>query len=249
MRVLDSAIGGISRMNGIMHQYKSECKRCGTCCIKGGPSLHLEDKGLLTSGHIKIEQLITIRRGEMAYLPLHDEPEPTTKELVKIGGKGKDWECTFLKRDEMLCTIYEHRPLECRLLECRDTSALESIAGQNSLTRADIIASDNPINEFIQFHEVNCPVPAPDQIRMALSSEEESKVLARLTELVCRDIAVRAEVVGRFDIPLPVEIFYFGRPIHIMLNAYGLCAIEKDGVIQIAKQGSGAHTARLAGKP
>lgn len=224
-------------------QSISECKRCGTCCIKGGPSLHLEDKELLEKGHIKLEQLITIRKGEMANSPLQEEPEPIAQELIKIVGKGKEWECTYLKQDEMLCTIYENRPLECRLLECWDTSALENISGQNILTRADIISSDNPINEFIRYHELKCPVPTPEKILMALSSGEESdQALAELTELVQRDLFIRAEAVGRLNISLPLEIFYFGRPIHVMLNAHGLRAIEKDGAIQITKQDPGSFS-------
>ena len=72
---------------------------------------------------------------------------------------------------------------------------------------------------------------------MALSSEGEGpKILAKLTELVHRDLVVRAETVGRYDIPLQLEILYFGRPLHIVLKAHGLCAIEKDGVIQITAQ-------------
>jgi Fe-S-cluster containining protein len=224
-------------MNEVVNQSLSECKRCGTCCIKGGPSLHFEDKDLLTNGSIKHEHLVTIRKGEMAHIPLCEEPAPLTQELIKIGGKGKDWECTFFDRDQNLCTIYEHRPLECRLLECWNTSALEDVVGQDTLTRADIIDPDNPIGDFIRFHELKCPVPAPDRIRLALSSEGEGpEVLAGLTELVHRDLAVRAEAVGRFHIPLPLEILYFGRPIHIMLHAYGLSAIENDGIIQITVQ-------------
>jgi Fe-S-cluster containining protein len=221
-------------MNEAADQSISECQRCGTCCVKGGPSLHLEDKELLTNGHIKHEQLITIRKGEMALSPSHEEPETIEKELIKIAGKGKDWECICLDRDGNSCTIYEHRPLECRVLECWDTSELESIAGQNTLTRADIIAPDNPINEFIKLHELKCPVPEPYRIRAALSSEADApQALAQLTEIVRMDLAIRAEAVRRFDIPLSLELFYFGRPIHVMLNSHGLRTTEKDGIIQI----------------
>lgn len=218
-------------------QTISECQRCGNCCTRGGPSLHTKDRDLLTNGHIKLEHLVTIRKGEMANFPLHDRPEPISQELVKLGGKGKDWECAFLERDTNLCTIYEHRPLECRLLECWDTSALEDVVGQNTLTRADIIPSDEPINEFIQFHELKCPVPAPEKILMALSPDEEGpKALAELTALVHRDLTIRAEAINKLNISLPLEIFYFGRPIHVMLSAHGLYAVDKDGVIQITKR-------------
>lgn len=222
-------------MNEVVDQSISECRRCGTCCIQGGPSLHLEDKDLLSNGTINLEQLVTIRKGEMAHFPLREEPEPIERELIKIAGKGKEWECVFLEQDEKLCTIYENRPVECRLLECWNTSELENVAGKNTLTRADIIAPEQPISEFIRIHELKCPVPAPDKIRMALSSEEEgAKVIAELTELVHMDLAIRAEAVGKFKIPLPIELLYFGRPIHIILNAHGLSVIEQDGAIQIA---------------
>lgn len=236
--------GGVKRMKESTDQSISECKRCGTCCIKGGPSLHLEDKELLERGHIKLEQLITIRKGEMANSPLQEELEPIVQELIKIVGKGKEWECTYLQPGEMLCTIYENRPLECRLLECWDTSALENVVGQNTLTRADIIPSDNPINEFIRYHELKCPVPPPERIRTALASEEESsQALAELTELVQRDLFVRTQAIERLNLSLPLEIFYFGRPIHVMLNAHGLRAIEKDGTIQVIKPDSGSFSA------
>ena len=212
----------------------SECQRCGTCCVKGGPSLHVEDTHLLTNGHIKHEQLITIRKGEMALSPSHEEPEKITQELIKVVGKGKEWECVCYDRDGNRCAIYEHRPLECQVLECWDTSELESIAGQNTLTRADIIEPDNPISEFIRLHDLKCPVPEPHQIRAALSSEEDGpEALEKLTELVQVDLFIRAEAVKKFDMPLSLELFYFGRPIHVMLNAHGLYAVEKDGTLQI----------------
>ena len=73
----------------------TSCIRCGTCCKKGGPALHLEDKEILLAGHIKRESLITIRKGELALSPLSGRPGPVEKELVKIAGKGKGWVCCF----------------------------------------------------------------------------------------------------------------------------------------------------------
>lgn len=226
----------------------SRCKRCGTCCKKGGPVLHREDKSLLNGGPIKYEQLISIRKGEMAFLPLHDEPEPTAQELVKISGKGKNWECTFFNRQKNSCAIYDHRPLECRLLQCWETSALEAIVGHNTLARVDIITRDNPVMEFIQHHELECPVPRPDKLHIALSSEPEGlEALAELTELVRKDLAIRADAVMRFNIPLSLELFLFGRPLHTILNVYGLSVIENDGHIQITpRQASRFISARTA---
>jgi Fe-S-cluster containining protein len=45
---------------------ENPCRRCGTCCEKGGPSLHREDRPLVDNGQIPVRHLFTIRRGELA---------------------------------------------------------------------------------------------------------------------------------------------------------------------------------------
>jgi Fe-S-cluster containining protein len=208
----------------------SQCKRCGTCCRRGGPSLHADDKGLLLEGVIRYEHLISIRKGEMAFHPLEDEPAAIPQELVKLKGKGRLWECMFFSESDKSCSIYERRPLECRLLQCWEPSAVESIAGQGTLTRFELIPNDDPILDYILRHEQECPVPEERTFCLASSPRPEGKeALAELTALVCRDLAIRYDAVRRFDIPLPLELFYFGRPIHTMLGAFGLFATD-DGV-------------------
>src|SRR4030065_1553251 len=127
----------------------TRCIRCGTCCKKGGPSLHLEDKKILLAGHIKRESLITIRKGELAFFPLSGRPEPIEKELIKIAGKGKGWVCFFFDEKESSCAIYAHRPLECRLLKCWDTAQLLSVIGKETMTRTDILGEDEPVMRLI----------------------------------------------------------------------------------------------------
>jgi Fe-S-cluster containining protein len=213
-----------------------QCKRCGSCCEKGGPSLHPEDRELLKSGLLQYERLITIRKGELALFPSQDDPEPTEQELVKIGGKGRDWECSFFDRGEKSCSIYEHRPLECRQLQCWDSSALEEIAGHNVLTRIDIISPDDPIMEYILQHERECPIPEQEKFFTASSPRPEGKeALEALTELVRKDLAIRAVVAEGFNLSLPLELFYFGRPIHVMLDAYGMSAREDNGNVVIER--------------
>jgi len=69
--------------------------RCGTCCRKGGPVLHHEDKKILREGHIGYQHLITLRIGERAYNPVKEMPETIPTELVKIADKGFDRSCLF----------------------------------------------------------------------------------------------------------------------------------------------------------
>jgi Fe-S-cluster containining protein len=135
----------------------NECKRCGTCCQKGGPVLHHEDKKILRAGHIGHKHLLTIRKGEVARNPVNDLLEPVHQELIKVRGKGEDWSCCFYNEKESSCSVYEHRLLECRLLKCWDPSEILSVIGRDTIIRADIINPDDPIIEVIKTHELECP--------------------------------------------------------------------------------------------
>ena len=53
-------------------QSKTSCNRCGSCCKQGGPALHMQDLDLVLSGKLHFEDLITVRRGELALQPLTD---------------------------------------------------------------------------------------------------------------------------------------------------------------------------------
>jgi len=198
------------------------CIRCGTCCKKGGPSLHLEDKEILLAGHIERESLITIRKGEMVFFPLSGRPEPVEKELIKISGKGKGWVCCFFNEKESSCTIYAHRPLECRLLRCWDTAQLLSVIGKDTLARADILSEDDPILRFIDTHEQKCSIKAAeDLISVLLEKNDDPESLAKLTAMVHQDLAIRSKAISEFGLSLEAELFLFGRPLFKVLSSRG----------------------------
>ena len=90
------------------HQ-QDDCKRCGTCCTSGGPALHTEDLALVRAGRLPLAQLITIRSGEIAHNPLTNSLQPVKKELVKISGVGRQWNCCYFDPEEKGCTIYDKR--------------------------------------------------------------------------------------------------------------------------------------------
>ncbi len=200
----------------------NSCIRCGTCCKKGGPSLHLEDKKILLAGHITRERLITIREGELALSPLSGRPEPIEKELIKITGKGKGWVCCFYNEKESSCAIYAHRPLECRLLKCWDTAQLLSVIGKDPLARTDILSEDDPIMRYIEAHDKECSITmAEDLISVLLEKNDDPESLAKLTALVHRDLAIRSRAISEFGLSLETELFLFGRPLFKVLGARG----------------------------
>lgn len=214
-------------------QEQTSCKQCGTCCRKGGPVLHHEDKRLLDAGFIRPEHLITIRKGEPAFSPLSGKVEPAPCELIKINGRQGEWTCCFFDTETPACSIYAHRPLECRLLECWNTEKLISVINKNALARADIIRPDDVVMDLIAIHEQHCPSTRIEELLAELSNDSNTSTLAELTEIVRKDLVVRSHASTHFKLPLQVEFFILGRPLFKQLAGLGLDLLEKDGEVHL----------------
>lgn len=213
---------------------KNSCQRCGTCCMKGGPALHLEDKPLLERNFLQAEHLITIRKGEPVLSLSGSDTYPARSEIVKIKGQGTEWTCMFFAEKDATCAIYENRPLECVLLKCWDTADLQKIAEKDILSRIDIIPANDPVLAFIQNHEKLCPL---ENLEKHLSGRENCKsqqaAIATLTTLVNTDLAVRAQAYARLRFSLAAELFYFGRPLFKILEDIGIRTAEHNGLLEI----------------
>jgi Fe-S-cluster containining protein len=204
-------------------ERRTHCIRCGTCCLKGGPVLHQEDKTILLSGHAGHRHLVTIRKGEMAHNPLRDRYEPVPKEIIKVAGNGQDWACGFYDEKESCCSLYEHRFLECRLLKCWDPSDLIAVIYRDTISRADIINPDDPILEVIALHEKECPHNKINDLITALSDGGNRKeIIADLSGFVQTDSSLRIHALSELGLGQEFELFIFGRPLSIILAARGL---------------------------
>lgn len=212
-----------------MNEPRDRCRRCGTCCLRGGPALHTDDRVLLAANHLVLAQLITVRAGEMALWPGAAQPAPTYVELVKLKGQGSDWRCRFYSRQTDGCSIYAHRPLECRLFKCWAPEDLNGIIGQGTLTRTDLLHPDDPVIEFILRQETNCPANRISEL--ATHARQDSATLLKLQELVRIDLDIRSQGLGRLGIAPELELFLFGRPYFIMLAPFGIATRETtDGI-------------------
>jgi Fe-S-cluster containining protein len=214
-------------------KLKNECERCGTCCLKGGPALHIEDQKLLLQNFIDRESLITIRKGEPV-ISLEDRKTEWIKtELVKLKGKGAKWSCVFYDQDDTSCSIYKHRPLECVLLKCWDTAELTAIAGKNLLSRFDIIPAHEPVIEYIQRHEKECSLEFIEHLIIEQNGAINRNTLAELSELVNKDLVLRSEALAHLNFTLDLELFYFGRPLFKILSQFALIPREVNGKIEL----------------
>ena len=196
-----------------------QCQRCGTCCRKGGPILHGEDLDLVRRGILSLPHLVTIRKGEPAFNPFLEKIEPAAHEMIKIAGKGASWECLFYDSARFSCLIHADRPIECRLLQCWDTSAIKAVSGSNCLCRFDLLDSRDPVREQIILHEEKCPYGKAVHLLQSLSSPAPPALaLQDLTALMQDDLRLRAKAVEELRLSLPQELFYFGRPLFLTLH-------------------------------
>ena len=197
------------------------CRRCGRCCLAGGPALHRADLPLIGDGGIPLERLITIRRGELADNPAAGGVRATRVELVKIAGSGRDWRCCYYDEAARGCRIYGHRPQACEVLQCWDTAAILALVETDVLSRLDIVAADDPLRPLIMSHERACPCPDLERLGRGISQLTEGE-RAVLQDLVARDLAFREQAVRRLGLSLGLELFAFGRPIFQLLQPLGV---------------------------
>jgi len=212
---------------------KTDCRRCGTCCRNGGPVLHRDDIALLQHGSITHADLVTIRIGEPAYSPLVDRVEPSAFELIKVAGTTASWTCRFLAAADSRCLIYEDRPLECRLLNCREPEPLLRMIGRDTLVRLDLINHGDPVLQLIGEHEQRCSYGELHELIEELwENAADMRRVDRLSELLQEDIALRREALEQWQLPPIMEMFVFGRPLFLSVQQYGLTVVEEKGRLQ-----------------
>lgn len=200
----------------------TSCRRCGTCCRQGGPALHGPDLKLIRTGQLQLDDLITVRRGELAFQPLGTCPEPVHHEFLKLAGQGGTWCCAFYDENTNGCRRYHHRPMACSVLDCTDTGPLLDLAGQDLLTRYDCLFTNDPLLPLIHEHEQTCPCPDLEAIGRELEQSETTSPLADLEAAVSRDLAFRSRIAASHRLSLARELFAFGRPLFQLLLPLGL---------------------------
>ena len=204
-------------------QSISECRRCGTCCRKGGPSFHHADKALIKDGVIHSKYLYTIRKGEWAYDNVRQCLEPVSSDIIKIKEKNDSWICIFFDESQSACAIYENRPLECRALKCWDTRELEDLYAQKRLTRADLISDIEGLWSLIKDHQQRCNYEIIQKLVDAIKTNPgDAKARQKLSAIIQFDTEIRKLVVSNAGLEPEMLDFLFGRPLTRMITKMGL---------------------------
>lgn len=208
---------------------KTSCDRCGACCLQGGAALHTQDLHLIQEKKLKYEDLVTVRQGELAFQPMASEAGSVAHEFLKLQGKPGSWSCKFYDDDFLRCSIYQDRPLACRVLECTAPEALLTITGKNLITRFDCIGDNDPLLPLIREHDTSCPCPDLSAVSSQLEqSGADKELLQSLEATVNLDLRYRTLANRKLQLPVASELFYFGRPLFQLLAPLGIAATQQD---------------------
>ncbi len=193
------------------------CRRCGVCCRKGGPGLHLEDLPLVRSGIVPRAVLVTLRQGETVHDNVTGRLMTLSRELVRIAGSHASPACPFF-REPGDCLIHGQSPAECRALFCAAPQALMAMYQENRMARRDLIPQASPHWELVQIHEQRCP--AGEAIRLCLSAPGDPGAAAALAEMLRFDAAFRELCVEKAAMA-PGELgLFFGRPLAEIMEPF-----------------------------
>jgi Fe-S-cluster containining protein len=207
------------------------CRRCGTCCLKGGPVLHREDLELVRQGHIPLRDLVTICPGE----PVHDNVKgrirQTENDRIKIQPHPGSAACRYYDTAERACTIYARRPLQCRVLKCWDTADLEAVYDRHHLSRKDLLGDIPGLWELVDAHGRRCDHRESTRLaaRIRAGAEGWEQAEAALLERLRYDQGLRdlIQAQGRPDPDLLP--FLLGSPLQQRLRALKLRLIHAAG--------------------
>ena len=201
------------------------CRRCGSCCRRGGPALHSQDRALVDKGHIPADRLYTIRPGEPVRDNVRDDRlMAASQDIVKIRSRPGGRACIYLDGRTNMCAIYDHRPLECRVLDCRDTAAIEAVYRTQRLSRQDLLGVTAGLWDLVCEHEQRCSaagivILAGDWRRDSdgrLSTEQQ------LLEMVGYDRTLRRLLVEKGRMATGLLDFVFGRSLTVVLRSLGV---------------------------
>ena len=219
-------------MNG--HNNIQECRRCGTCCEKGGPSFHGRDKALIEKGAIHTRYLYTIRKGEKVRDNILNELVIADAEIIKIKGKDTAWTCHFYDPENKGCSIYAQRPLECRVLTCWDTTAIRQAYNRDRLERRDLLKGIDGLWSLIEDHEQRCSYEKMTQIMGDLKGSFQNTAVAAVMQMIRYDMEIRSLVVEKGGMEADMTDFLFGRPLTTTIAMYGYKVKRVDGKYALA---------------
>lgn len=217
----------------------TSCINCGACCKKGGPALHTKDAYLFEENILHVQDVVTIRAGELVRDDMKNRLVPLPAELVKIApaanARPDDWTCRFLTSNNR-CFLHGKHPAECRAFYCKEPEALMQLSNEPRLERekiCELIKAPAYWAELIKTHEE--AVKYEELGPWALKIDEDEEARAKFIEKVEFDRSFRELVVEKNAAPADALPFLFGRPLLQTMVMFKLAARPSETGINIVK--------------
>jgi Fe-S-cluster containining protein len=204
---------------------RPHCIRCGTCCIKGSPTLLREDMILFRDDILRPEHVFTLRKGETAHSGRTGETGPSLEERIKIRETPGDGTCIFYDSPEKSCAIYDSRPVQCRRQECWNPESYVE-AEEVPLEREDLLRVVGQLWDVILRHEERC---SHDEFGRAVSllAATEGASVDEVIDILSYDHHARTFLAKHLNMPAESMDFFLGRPLSESLEQYGLRLEER----------------------
>jgi Fe-S-cluster containining protein len=198
------------------------CIRCGTCCEKGGPAFHTDDKQLIQDGIIPSRHLYTIRKNEPVYENVKGYILPAPSDIIKIKDKPGSSTCIFFDEKSRNCNIYKNRPIECRLLQCWNTRDIEKQYAINRLTRKDLLSDMDDIWKLVCDHQKRCDYAGINHLLKPGVNTLPKTAPPAVKEMMRYDFHLRNLLAEKGGIDPDIMDFLFGKPLQETLSRYGI---------------------------
>ncbi|MCF8099829.1 MAG: YkgJ family cysteine cluster protein, partial [Desulfarculaceae bacterium] len=161
------------------------------------------------------ESLVTLRAGEKAHSARLGGLQTLEHELIKLRERGGA--CAWLGDEG--CGIYEHRPLQCRWLECWSGRHAGQLGERPRLNREALLAEDQTALALAREYEVKLPAA---HLHQALADAAQGKDTAPALALLELDHMLRGAISERYGYSPQALDLVLGRPAREVAANYGL---------------------------
>jgi hypothetical protein len=134
------------------------------------------------------------------------------------------------------CSIYAQRPIQCRVLKCWDTAALETLYRQGHLTRQDLLGEIPGLWDLVSTHAEKCDHFKTTRRASAFLAQGDrwQRAEAELLESLRYDQSLR-DLIHTQGRPDPNLLpFLLGRPLIQRLRPLKLKLIQQKGRYRLA---------------